>query len=830
MAERLLASAVISGALPAFDKEYTYIVPERLEARIAAGKRVYLPFGRGGRRVIGLVMSLTRGEEQQGFKTIISVIDPEPLVGEEMLGMIRFLKRTTFCTYFDAYRSIVPGGYNVRAAVHYKPANIDPEECGLTEEENAFLAELMKADDGRKLNALLSPEDDEKLSAAEKKKRAAMILSLADKGALEEEDIFTRAVGDAEEKNARLTEKYLAGEISELKLSAKQKAVVELLEENTTASLSEICYMAGCTKAVIKRLAEKEVIAVYGVEVLRAAIAETPDEERLDPTDIVLNEEQTAAYEGIMALVKAEKPAGALLYGVTGSGKTSVFFRLIDSVLKLGKTALMMVPEISLTPQMVRKFRRYFGGEIALLHSSLTMGQRTDEFKRIKRGEARIVIGTRSAVFAPLDNIGIIIMDEEGERTYKSDRAPRYHARDAAIQRCGHHGAVLLTASATPSVETFYYAKTGRFSLFEMKHRYADAQLPDVEIVDMQTERSLGEGSLFSERLANAMAETLSRGEQVILLLNRRGFTTYVSCCECRQPVVCPNCSLPLTFHKKNGRLMCHYCGYSVREPDKCPSCGSDRLRQSGAGTQRIEDELSSLFPDARLLRMDADTTFSRGAYEESFTAFERGEYDIMLGTQMIAKGLNFPNVTLVGVVSVDKALFTGDFRSYERTFSLITQVAGRSGRGDKPGRAFIQTYVPDHYVINLAAAQDYDEFYEQESALRKALLYPPYCDICAVSFSSVMESRVIEGSREYLGLIKQYVAEKKPAIPLKVLGPSPCTLGRINNRYRYRIIIKCRVSAAFRELIEWCQGEFLVNRRFSEVRCTVDINGDIGL
>jgi primosomal protein N' (replication factor Y) len=778
---------------------------------------------------VGLILSLTEGEPGAGTKPIISVIDNEPLVGEEMLGLIRWLKKTTFCTYFDAYRSMVPGGFSVKAAVHYRPAGIDPAECGLTDEETEVYVKLLKAEKQKDIDSLLIPPGA--ASAAEKKRIKALTASLCDKGAVEEEAVFTRAVGDASEQNVTLTQEFRSSENEELreKLSVKQKTVVSLLEEYTAASVGELCYMAGCTRAVVKRLAEKGVVRIYSVEVMRKATEDA--DERRDPASIELNGEQTAAYDGIMSLINAEKPAGALLYGVTGSGKTAVFFRVIDSVLKAGKTAIMLVPEISLTPQMVKRFKLCFGDGIALLHSSLSLGQRADEFKRIRSGEAKIVIGTRSAVFAPLENIGVIILDEEGERTYKSDMSPRYHARDVAVQRCGYHNCLMLLASATPSIESFFFAKeVGRFSLFEMKQRYANATLPDVEILDMQSEEHAGAGSLFSAKLANAVGETLSRGEQAILLLNRRGFTTYMSCMVCREPISCPNCSLPLTYHKKNDRLMCHYCGYSISVPDKCPKCGDTHLRQSGAGTQRIEDELSKLFPQARLLRMDADTTFTRGAYEESFTAFERGEYDIMLGTQMIAKGLNFPNVTLVGIISIDKALFTGDFRSYERTFSLITQVAGRSGRGDKPGRAFIQTYVPDHYVINLAAEQNYDEFFVQESALRKALLYPPYCDICAVSFSSIMESRVIEGSGFFLELLREYISANNIKIPLRVLGPSPCTLGRINNRYRYRLIIKCRVSQQFRDMISCCLGGFFAERKFSEVRISADINGDISL
>ena len=825
----LLAGVAVSGAALSFDKEYSYSVPERLVLSARAGSRVFVPFGRGGRRDVGLILSLTEGEPGAGTKPIISVIDNEPLVGEEMLGLIRWLKKTTFCTYFDAYRSMVPGGFSVKAAVHYRPAGIDPAECGLTDEETEVYVKLLKAEKQKDIDSLLIPPST--ASAAEKKRIKALTASLCDKGAVEEEAVFTRAVGDASEQNVTLTQEFRLSENEELreKLSAKQKTVVSLLEEYTAASVGELCYMAGCTRAVVKRLAEKGVVRIYSVEVMRKATEDA--DERRDPASIELNGEQTAAYDGIMSLINAEKPAGALLYGVTGSGKTAVFFRVIDSVLKAGKTAIMLVPEISLTPQMVKRFKLCFGDGIALLHSSLSLGQRADEFKRIRSGEAKIVIGTRSAVFAPLENIGVIILDEEGERTYKSDMSPRYHARDVAVQRCGYHNCLMLLASATPSIESFFFAKeVGRFSLFEMKQRYANATLPDVEILDMQSEEHAGAGSLFSAKLANAVGETLSRGEQAILLLNRRGFTTYMSCMVCREPISCPNCSLPLTYHKKNDRLMCHYCGYSISVPDKCPKCGDTHLRQSGAGTQRIEDELSKLFPQARLLRMDADTTFTRGAYEESFTAFERGEYDIMLGTQMIAKGLNFPNVTLVGIISIDKALFTGDFRSYERTFSLITQVAGRSGRGDKPGRAFIQTYVPDHYVINLAAEQNYDEFFVQESALRKALLYPPYCDICAVSFSSIMESRVIEGSGFFLELLKEYISANNIKIPLRVLGPSPCTLGRINNRYRYRLIIKCRVSQQFRDMISCCLGGFFAERKFSEVRISADINGDISL
>ncbi len=820
-----VVTAAVSGTTLSFDKLYSYHLPDRFVSGVKPGSRVLVPFGKGNSRRIALVFEVSEAEKDSKLKSVSEIVDKEPLVDAEMLSIISWLKENTFCTYFDAFRAVVPGGFSVRTFTHFEAANTELDESELTEEEMELLLQIKKAPDQQAVDELLGVKGGVVVTTDKRLKE--LVASLKDKGAVEEINTFRRGVGDASELNASLTEEYVSGSFSE-KLSTKQKAVITLLEEVGSASVEELCYMAGCTRTVVNRLADKGAVRLYRVEILRKATEDAG--ERLSPDDIILNPEQNAAFEGIMELIKADRPSGALLYGVTGSGKTSVFFKLIQAVLDMGKTAMMLVPEISLTPQMVKKFKLYFGDDIALLHSSLSLGQRTDEFKRIRAGKARIVIGTRSAVFAPLKDIGIIIMDEEGERTYKSDSPPRYHARDVAIQRCGHHNAVLVMASATPSIESFYYAKKGRFHLFEMKHRYANATLPAVEIIDMQTEAHASNDSVFSRRLADAIEETLDKGEQVILLLNRRGFTTYVSCIDCRKPVSCPNCELPLTFHKKNGRLMCHYCGYSMTMPDKCPSCGCTTLRQSGVGTQRIEDELGKLYPKARLLRMDADTTFTRGAYEESFTAFERGDYDIMLGTQMIAKGLNFPNVTLVGVISVDKALFTGDFRSYERTFSLITQVAGRSGRGDKPGTALIQTYVPDHYVINLAAQQDYDEFYEQESELRHALLFPPFCDICAINFSSVMESRVIEGSRDLLQIFKDYIRDNEIKIPLRVLGPSPCTLERINNRYRYRLIIKCRLSRELREMVVSCLDSFRKLTKYAEVRVTADINGDIGL
>ena len=490
----------------------------------------------------------------------------------------------------------------------------------------------------------------------------------------------------------------------------------------------------------------------------------------------------------------------------------------------------MLIPEISLTPQTLNRFRRLFGETVAVLHSGLSLSMRSNEYKRVKSGQCRIVVGTRSAVFAPLDNIGLIIMDEEGERTYKSESSPRYHAKDAAAQRCLYHNAVLLTASATPSIESYYSAQKGRTKLFVMPERYSadsneKAAMPKAEIIDMT-----GSGRVLSEELVSGINDNLRKGEQSILLLNRRGYHTFITCSECKEPVSCPNCSIPLTYHKINNRLICHYCGYSQDYTDRCPKCGSSKLRLTGMGTQRLEDELAEFFPSAKILRMDADTTYSRYAYDKRFTAFGNGEYDIMVGTQMIAKGLDFPNVTLVGVLNADKSLYSGDFRSYERTFSLITQVVGRSGRGNSRGRAIIQTYAPDHYVINLAAQQNYTAFYEQEIAMRRALIYPPFCDICAVGFSGEDDGKTSSAADAFAEKIAERIKELPEKMPVRVLGPSKCVFEKINGKFRYRIIIKCRNNASFRSFISGIRTDTAKLPEFRGISVYIDMNGDISL
>lgn len=710
------AKVVLSEASYGYDIEYTYKYPEILYGVLRPGMRVLVPFGRGNAKRIGLVTRVYEKDRlDDAIKPIISVIDSEPLLNGELLDMVFWLKEHTFCTYFEAFRTIVPAGYSVIHQSVYELANQKPD-CDFTDEEEALYQALLGAQSKKEFDAIADFSDN-----PEKEK---ILLSLTEKGALEIRDEFKRRVGDETVRMIKLSPDYL--EMSEKSFTAKQKTVVNFLLENESASVKEICYILSVTQTIINNMIKKGILEEYRYESLRTpkikdgGSASSPDE-------IILSDEQRSAYEGVAAMVDKNKPAGALLHGVTGSGKTAVFIKLIRHVLDLGKTALLLVPEISLTPQMVSKFHAVFGDIVAVVHSSLSLGQRLDEFKRIKRGGARIVIGTRSAVFAPLSDIGIIIMDEEGESSYKSDSSPRYHARDAAIKRCGTHGCVLLMASATPSLESYFYAKSRRYSLFELNNRYGGTKLPQVVVADMLTEAENGNKSAFCEDMIRRIRREIKNGKQTILLLNRRGYNTNAACPSCKTAVKCPHCLVPLTYHKVNGKLMCHYCGYFSVFDGKCPDCGSDRVRLTGLGTQLLEEQLGEFFPDARVLRMDADTTYSRYAYEEKFSDFEAGKYDIMIGTQMIAKGLDFPNVTTVGVISLDNSLFAGDYRSYERTFSLLTQVCGRGGRGDSEAVAYIQTFVPEHHIIELAAAQDYKRFYEQEILLRRELIYPPF-------------------------------------------------------------------------------------------------------
>ena len=579
--------------------------------------------------------------------------------------------------------------------------------------------------------------------------------------------------------------------------------------------LRELLLFTGCERKTVKKL-----ISTGLAESIKREVFRIPEFSAGDRLKIpVLNDEQQSAFEGLDMLASSGKAAVSLLEGVTGSGKTSVYIHLIDSVLKRGKSAILLVPEIALTPQMLYTFSSYFGDDIAVLHSSLSPGERYDEWKRLKTGRAHVAIGTRSAVFAPVDNLGIIIIDEEQEDTYRSENNPRYDARDVAKYRCFKNSCLLVLGSATPDLVTRYCAEHGRYSRFVLRRRYNEMKLPEVKIIDLKNELRRGNEGSISVPLRTELLENLERGEQSILFLNRRGAHKLVTCGECGFVYKCPHCSVSLTYHSVNRRLICHYCGYTRRVDEACPDCGGI-LKYIGAGTQLVEEELHSLFPGTEILRMDADVLSGSMTHEQVFERFRAENIPIMIGTQMVTKGLNFENVTLVGVLSADQSLYSGDFRAAERTFSLITQVIGRSGRGQKAGRAVIQTFTPSSEVIRQAARQDYDAFYQSEIILRKLQDSPPFSDLLSVTASGAKERAVVDACRFVKNRLCFLLGQKEKT---EFLGPTPLTVVRVNNRFRYRIIIKCRSDSAIRNAVSGVITECSTDKRFRGISFYAD-------
>ncbi len=799
----------VSNTSYSFDIPFTYSVPLSLSDSVECGKRVIIPFGKGNQKRQGMILAL-KDSYSGNTKPIISVMDSEPVLNAEMLEIVRWLKEYTFCTFFEAVRTILPTGMNIKIHETYELSEEINEEILSTEEKNMVLF-LKKASNRREFDSIVETSYDEG--------KKSVVKSLIDKGIIVETSEARQFVNDAYIKMIRLSVDYLLQK-KIFKFSPKQKTVVSLLEENGSASVKEICYICNVTPAVVRNLIKLGAVEEYQYEAFRKQ--EKLLTENLD--DVVMTEAQTEVFNQIKT---DNSPKCFLLHGVTGSGKTLIFEKLIQSVVKSGRQALMLVPEIALTPQTVDSFRTYFGERVAVIHSGLSLSQRLSEYKRIKNNLVDIVIGTRSAVFAPLENIGIIIMDEEGENSYKSGRSPRYNTSDVAKFRCKYHNSILLFASATPSFESYYYARKGFYHLLTLNERYNKSSLPQVIIADMAKERENGNFTEFSDVLIEEINKNLENHEQTILLLNRRGYHTIMRCFDCHKVIECPNCNVPLTYHKVNGSMMCHYCGYSVKEVQRCPECASNRLVKMGFGTQKLEEELSRLFVDARILRMDADTNVSRYAYENNFRDFKNHEYDIMIGTQLVGKGLDFPDVTLVGVLSIDKALYNGSYESSERTFSLITQVVGRGGRGDKAGRAVLQTSMPDNYVIEYAANQDYQGFFNEEMAVRKAMVFPPVCDMCVLGFSSSFDEKADMASKAMIEIMSEKVRVQGVRFPLRTLGPVKCTYGKINGKYRYRIILKCRNSPEFRKFISEILIQAGKDRRFSDVSVFADINGE---
>ncbi len=810
--EQSVALVAIENVAYHFDIFYSYVVPDELRDKITRGSRVLVPFGKSlSAKRQGVVFRFGEKQENIRYKNIISVLDDsKPLLTEENLEIAEFLKDRTFCTYFEAVKIQLPSGVNHKTTPQYF-AIAASHNHKLNESEKQVYDYMLTLDShcGKKeiYSALGFGED------------CGIIEKLVAKKLVNKSYVAVKNMGDATHKTASLIK--APDEISEIKLTDKQKSVVKVLEDIGTASVKDICYFTGVTTAVVNALEKKGIIEITDTVFYRTPqiLLESKAKEK-----VVLTNEQQKAFNNL--LLKFQNGGGvSLLYGITGSGKTSVFLSLIDEVIKKDKQVIVMVPEISLTPQMMSIFKGRYGSEVAIFHSALSQGERRDEYKRVAEGLAKIVVGTRSAVFAPFNNIGLIVIDEEQEHTYKSESSPRYHTRDVAKFRAHKHGALLLLSSATPSTESYSNAVRGKYSLEVLSERYGEAVLPDVSVVDMKKERQSGNKYNLSSELLERLENNLKDKKQSILLINRRGYNTFVACDSCGSVVTCPSCSISLTYHSANNRLMCHYCGYSAPMSKVCPDCGKQDVRYAGYGTQRIENELETLLPSARVLRMDTDSTSTRYSFEQKLIDFGEGKYDIMLGTQMVAKGLNFENVTLVGVINADQQLNNDDFKSQERTFDLLTQVVGRSGRGKNKGTAVIQTLTPENNIIKLSQAQDYDSFFKNEIIIRKAMVYPPYCDLCSVCFISEDEVKALNASKHFLNQLKVLTSGEYKEQKIIVLGPMPPRLSKINNKFRYRIIIKCKNSKRFRGLISQLLISFGKEKSYSDVTAVADIN-----
>lgn len=741
----------VSNATFHFDKLYTYAVMPDQQDTVKLGSMVLVPFGRGSRARMGVVLACDAEPESAKLKYLFDVAPASACLTPELLRLVHFLKERTFCTYYEAVKAVIPYG------VQYKPA---------------------VAADG--------------------------VTPVLQKQLTRHTENSYRLVGGLPQKP---------------KPTAKQLAAVALLGGGPR-TLNEL-EDKGISRAVLDNLCAKGVLECSKVNKSIDLYSSIP----LKNEPICLTAEQQTAYDALLPKLEDDAPHSALLYGVTGSGKTLVFLKLIAHCLEQGRKALVLVPEISLTPQMILRLKSQFGRRVAVQHSALNHTERLLQWQMIQDGGADIVVGTRSAIFSPLENIGLIIIDEEQEHTYRSESAPRYSAHEMARQRAAENGALLLLASATPSTESFYAAQHGRTQLVRLTQRYGGNPLPKVQIVDMRAELASGNPREISLAMEDAIRRNLDAGKQTILLLNRRGYQTMAQCEDCREVLKCQKCSVPMVYHKSAHKVLCHYCGSQMEPPTVCPTCGG-KLQYRGFGTQKAEEELAKLFPDARVLRMDQDSTAAKDAHEKLLAKFADHEYDIMVGTQMVAKGLDFEDVTLVGVLGIDSLLFAQGFRAYENVFSLITQVVGRSGRARDPGFAIIQTTDPDNPVLNLAAAQDYDAFFEQEIAYRKLGLYPPFCGLCVIGFAGAKEIETARAAARFAALLGQQAA-KQPDLPLRVLGPTPSSIEKINDTYRYKLTIKCRNDRRFRDLVRSALELYEQEKLPSKATVAVDLHSD---
>lgn len=811
-----MVKVAVSAAPYSIDKPYSYLVPESLAAAAVPGVRVMVPFGRGNKESEGLILARVQEPKLPGSKAIRQILDPEPVLDKAGIDLALWMRGRYFCTVFEAVKTILPAGlwYGLREiwSLAMEPEAARSAAVGIPGAWQVL--DLLEKQGGKADIRVLR---DALGDGAEKPLKAMKKVEI-----LTCETDAKRKIADKSHRMVELavnTEDAYALTEPKRRSAPARYEVVNFLATAGRTPAAEVSYYTGASARTLKTMEKAGLIAFSEEEELRV-----PSLDDVEPgPEIVLNEEQQWAFEEILGRAQAAKPSVTLLHGVTGSGKTQVYLRLVQETLALGKTAMVLVPEIVLTPQMMRKFSSYFGSRVAMLHSSLKMTERYDQWKRIRRGEVDVVLGTRSALFAPLKNLGLIIMDEEQEGSYQSENVPRYDAREVAKYLCVREKAALVFGSATPTVETAWAAEQGSYQKALLRRRYNENALPEVLIADLRQEILNGNPGLISTPLRQELEKNLAAGEQSILFLNRRGSSRMLLCGECGYVPQCPRCSTAMTYHSANGRLMCHYCGHSEPAADTCPECGG-WMKHVGAGTQKVEEELRELFPEAGILRMDADTT--AGGHEEILQTFERERVPILLGTQMVAKGLDFENVTLVGVLSADISLYVDNYRAAERTFSLLTQVVGRAGRGGKTGRAVIQTYTPGNDVIRCAARQDYDAFYESEIRMRRLRRYPPFADLFTVTVSGTEEGRVLRAAVSVRETLRQLC--RRPELAAgepEVLGPAPAPVVKVNNRFRYRCTLVGRNDKPTREMLAWLQKDFAKDSANRGMNLFVDHN-----
>lgn len=820
------------------DRPYLYHIPRPLTDAVRPGAFVTVPFGKGNRKKLALVEEVYEGA---GLSALPHRPDPDkvkPISGvcrdglslsEAQMRLCHFLARQTLCTVGEAVRTLVPALALASLVEFYRPVpGAVPKDDRLLTSGDLILFDHIRARGSVSSQALRARYGAQASKSLER---------LMARGLVERE----LAVKEPEEKQE--TDYVLGREVQEVQAAldatrgrdritavGQRKVLYALLDATRPIPATDLKQMPGVTAATLRTLSLRGWIqghtrSVYAPPPLPPLIpAPRPDA----PAPICLNEEQAAAVRTLSELAAGGTPQAALLFGVTGSGKTCVILSMIDRMIAAGRGVVMLLPEISLTPQMLAIFRDRYGSRVAVIHSGLSAGERLDAYRRIRAGEATIAVGTRSAVFAPMPNLGLIVMDEEQEHTYKSDQDPKYHARDVARFRCAEENALLLLASATPSLESFAKATEGKYTLLRLTHRYGKATLPEVRILDMRNKAAQGETSPISSELLEELRRVTAAGEQAVLFLNRRGYSTQLVCRSCGVAVTCPSCSVAMNYHTlrgdyDRGELVCHWCGARRPVPEICPACGSPHLMRMGFGTQRIQQELETALPGVRVMRMDADTTSTKSAYHDLLNAFRDRKADILLGTQMVTKGHDFPNVTLVGVLLADMSLYVDDYRAAERTFSLLTQVIGRAGRADKLGLAVIQTMNPDHDVLKLACAQDYETFFAREIRLRRNLVFPPFCNIVLLSVSSPNETELGRTCVRLTERLQELCRTEYADVPLQTFGPFEAPVYRVDNVYRMRMVVKCRLNRRARALFSDLLGYFSATYK----KCLLSIDMD---